>query len=182
MPIKIYTRTGDKGQTSLFGGKRVSKASERVDTYGTVDELNSMIGVVIAHLTQKHKSISRELTRIQNDLFDVGASLANPTAKPQESLIRRAKEFEHLIDDLTKKMPEIRNFILPGGGKAGSYLHMARTICRRAERRITALSKKEQVDDEVIKYFNRLSDLLFTMARFVNQKDKKKETVWRSNY
>lgn len=176
--MKIYTRTGDKGQTSLFGGKRVSKASSRVDAYGTVDELNSLIGVVIAHLAIKHTKISKELTRIQNDLFDVGASLANPNAKPQESLRRRVEEFEHLIDDLTKKMPEIRNFILPGGGKVGSLLHTARTICRRAERKLVALLEKDMVDDAVIVYINRLSDLLFTMARYVNQKENKKETVW----
>lgn len=184
--MKIYTRTGDKGQTSLITGKRVSKASERVDTYGTVDELNSILGVVVANLNASQKEIIKALENIQHDLFAIGASLASPENSKQQivnsKLEKQVIAFEKMIDKLTKTLPPLKNFILPGGGKAGAFLHMARTVCRRAERRIIALSQKEQVDDEIIKYFNRLSDLLFTMARFVNQKDKKKETVWRSNH
>ncbi len=187
--MKIYTRTGDKGQTSLVTGKRVSKASDRVDTYGTVDELNSAIGVAIAEISNVKYQISnvkKELEDIQHDLFEIGAVLATPEKSTKHTapstLGKRALEFERVIDKLTMTLPPLKNFILPGGGKAGVFLHMARTVCRRAERRIIALSEKEAVDDEIVKYFNRLSDLLFTMARFVNQKDKKKETVWRPSH
>ncbi len=184
--MKIYTRTGDKGQTSLASGKRVSKASSRVEAYGTVDELNSVIGVVVVHLSASQKGLVKELESIQHDLFEIGATLATPAGKNQEvrskNLGKRVETFERVIDRLTKTLPPLKNFILPGGGKAGAFLHMARTVCRRAERHIIALSQKEQVDAGIIPYFNRLSDLLFTMARFVNQKEKKKETVWRSNY
>jgi len=187
--MKIYTRTGDKGQTSLFGGKRVLKSHVRVDAYGTVDELNSTIGVAIAelangiHSTSSGSSkwqiaIKEELQRIQHDLLSIGASLANPSSKSPNGLEKRVDELEVLIDNLTKNLPEIKNFILPGGGKTGSLLHMSRTIARRAERRIVALVQKEDVDDSVIMYMNRLSDLLFTMARFVNKRQKKKETIW----
>lgn len=181
--VKIYTRTGDKGETSLFGGKRVSKASGRVDTYGTVDELNTILGIAVAFLRPSEKLIKKELEHIQHDLFTIGATLASPGNKTNvsrsEKLEKRTTEFEQLIDELTGKLPELRNFILPGGGKAGSHLHLARTVCRRTERRIIALSKKEEVDNGIIMYFNRLSDLLFTMARFVNHKEKKKETMWK---
>ena len=180
--MKIYTRTGDKGQTSLFGGKRVSKASQRVDTYGTVDELNSSLGVVIAHLKPSERILKRELEAVQHDLLTIGSYLASPGNKNQESrikhLAKRTEDFEKLIDRLTEKLPKLKNFILPGGGMAGSFLHQARTVCRRAERRIIAFSQKETVDDEVVKYLNRLSDLLFTMARFVNYQEQKKETIW----
>jgi len=183
--MKIYTRTGDKGQTSLFGGKRVSKASERVDTYGTVDELNSAIGVVIAQMLHgrwQMGDVKNELEAIQHDLFAIGSYLASPGNKNQEAGIsklgKRVEFFESRIDAMTKELPELRNFILPGGGVAGAQLHMTRTICRRTERRIIRLTKKEKIDNGVIIYFNRLSDLLFTMARFVNHKEKKKETIW----
>ncbi|MBI2430881.1 MAG: cob(I)yrinic acid a,c-diamide adenosyltransferase [Candidatus Levybacteria bacterium] len=170
--MKIYTKTGDKGETSLFGGKRVSKASLRVEAYGTVDELNSAIGVVLAKMENK------ELSNIQNDLFLIGTMLANPKAKIVTGLQKRVEEFETLIDRMTSKLPELRNFILPGGGTTGSLLHVARTVCRRAERRVVALSQKEKVDRAILMYFNRLSDLLFTMARYVNHKEKKKEVIW----
>ncbi len=176
--MPIYTRKGDKGETSLFGGKRVKKFSLRVETYGTVDELNSSIGVAIANVS----SIKKELTKIQNDLLHIGSTLANPSAKKLLELEKRVLEFEKLIDKMTEKMPVLRNFILPGGGKAGSILHLSRTICRRAERRIVELADKEEVDENIIKYLNRLSDLLFTMARFVNHKEKKKETIWNKQY
>ncbi|MBI2034716.1 MAG: cob(I)yrinic acid a,c-diamide adenosyltransferase [Candidatus Levybacteria bacterium] len=188
--MKIYTRTGDKGQTSLFGGRRVSKSSLRVEAYGTVDELNSAIGVVIAE-SQKSKvksqnynlKVKSELEKIQNDLLTIGSMLASLESKNQELRIKnlelRTKEFEELIDELTSKLPELHNFILPGGGKAGSLLHFARTVCRRAERRAVALAGKEHVPSEVLIYFNRLSDLLFTMARYTNMKEKKQEIIWR---
>lgn len=187
---KIYTRTGDKGETLLFGGMRVSKASARVEAYGTLDELNSAIGVVVTEIQNYKSKIKNELTQIQKDLFEIGAVLATPKEVQIEKgkkiqselplyLRKREKELEGLIDDLTKELTPMTAFILPGGGKAGSFLHLARSICRRSERRIVLLSKKENVSPEILIYFNRLSDLLFTMARYCNAKEKKKETEWR---
>ena len=180
--MPIYTRTGDKGTTSLFDATRVLKSSERVETYGTIDELNSVIGVAIAELgtqNQELRTVSDELEQIQRDLLEIGAALANPKALPIKGLNKRPTDFEKLIDKMTDKLPELKNFILPGGGKAGSLLHIARTIARRAERRIVGLIQNEKVDQDIVIYVNRLSDLLFTMSRFVNHQENKKETVWK---
>lgn len=195
--LKIYTKTGDTGETSLFGGKRVSKASIRVETYGTVDELNSAIGAAIAQAESTSTTLSvngkrkgkriqnviTELEKIQHDLLHIGSSLANPSASSlpfdASRLNKRTEELEKFIDQLTAKLPELSNFILPGGGEAGSLLHLARTICRRTERRIVELHQKEHISNTILTYFNRLSDTLFTMARFVNHKEKKKETIWK---
>lgn len=177
--MPIYTRTGDRGQTSLFGGQRVLKTDDRVDTYGTIDELNSVLGVVVANIETRHRKLARELEGIQHDLFDIGSYLANPQATPIKRLASRIEEFEKRIDQMTVKMPELHNFILPGGGRVGASLHQARTVCRRAERRLVALMQHEDIDKQVVKYINRLSDLLFTMARSVNHKEKKKETIWK---
>jgi cob(I)alamin adenosyltransferase len=176
--MPIYTRTGDKGQTSLFDGTRVLKSHIRVDTYGTIDELNSMLGAAIAQLKTGANDVEKELTKIQHDLLEIGSGLAMPEGMPVPQVANRPKEFEHLIDNWTQKMPELKSFILPGGGKAGSLLHTARTICRRAERRVVELMQEEIVDESIVKYLNRLSDLLFTMARYVNYNEKKKETKW----
>ena len=178
--MAIYTRTGDKGKTSLIGGKRVLKSDRRVETYGSVDELNSVLGVVVATLSPKQSALKKELEAVQHDLFAVGAYLAQPSASPLHHLEKRITEFEQLIDTQTQKLPVLRNFILPGGGKAGASLHQARTVCRRAERHLVALMQKEEVDPGVMKYLNRLSDVLFSTARFVNHIEKKKETVWLS--
>ena len=195
MAGKIYTRTGDKGKTSLFDGKRVLKSDKKVETYGTIDELNSAIGIAIAEISnsgahrafpiskkRKKKGLSLitdELEEIQNDLLEIGSSLAVSTTLPVDQLKNRPAEFEKLIDKLTRQLPVLTQFILPGGGKGGSLLHVARTIARRAERRVVGLSKTENVDEIIIIYLNRLSDLLFTMARFVNYKEKNKEKIWR---
>jgi cob(I)alamin adenosyltransferase len=176
--MPIYTRTGDKGKTSLFGGKRVLKSDDRVETYGTIDELNSILGVVVATIETKNKKLAKDLEEIQHDLFTIGSYLANPISKPVTRLEKRIERFEKEIDSMTSKMPELHNFILPGGGKVGASLHQARTVCRRAERSLVGLMQEEEVDQHVVKYINRLSDLLFTMARFVNHKEKKKETIW----
>ncbi len=176
--MPIYTRTGDRGKTSLFGGKRVLKSDERVETYGTIDELNSLLGIVVANIEVKNKNLATDLEEIQHDLFTIGSYLANPASKPVDRLEKRIDEFEKTIDAMTAKMPELHNFILPGGGKVGASLHQARTVCRRAERRLVGLMQQEKVDQHVVTYINRLSDLLFTMARFVNHKEKKKETIW----
>lgn len=177
--MSIYTRQGDKGKTSLYGGKSVSKASIRVEAYGTVDELNSLIGVVEVRVKG---SFEKELLKIQNDLLEIGALLANPNSKDTSirfHLSKRAKEFENLIDKIEKNLPELENFILPGGGEKGSLLHLARSVSRRAERSVVRLSEEEKVDDEVIVYLNRLSDLFFDMARKVNKDSKKKEIIWK---
>lgn len=186
--MPIYTRTGDKGKTSLFDGTRVSKSHPRVETYGTIDELNSTIGVALAEIKDlpagkaglrvKIKVVTDELEKIQHDLFDIGSALATPHPLPVIGLEDRPKDFEKLIDEMTAKMPEIAYFILPGGGKAGSLLHVARTITRRCERQLVTLMQKEDVDQAIVIYLNRLSDLFFTMARYVNHLEKKKEIKW----
>jgi len=180
--MSIYTKFGDKGKTSLYGGKTVSKASLRVNTYGTLDELNSFLGVVLSGKSEK--KVEKELKIIQNDLFEIGASLASPATNKQavlgNYLKKRVTDFEKEIDSLTKKLPELENFILPGGGKTGSNLHFARTLARRAERRVVELSEKEKINPQILIYLNRLSDLLFTYARFINHKEKKKEILWKS--
>lgn len=189
--MPIYTRTGDRGRTSLFNGQRVSKADLRVETYGTIDELNSALGVV---LSSKYLvlSIKKELIRIQSDLLEIGSNLANPASRQLKYLQKRVKKFENFIDWMTQNLPPLENFILPSGGKAGAMLHLARAICRRSERKIVELNNKHpsagsfrlrsgqarQADKNIIIYLNRLSDLLFTMARFVNFKEKKKEIIW----
>lgn len=185
--MPIYTKTGDKGDTGLFSGKRVSKASLRIEAIGTVDELNSTIGITISNIKYQKSpastseagraNMTKELIRIQSDLFEIGAVLANPHQKID--LSKRIKEFENLIDKMTKELPPLFNFILPGGGKAGSMLHLARTVARRTERRIVSLSEKEKVQSDVIVYINRLSDLFLTMSRFINYKEKKEEIIWK---
>ncbi len=181
---KIYTRKGDKGQTSLFGNTRVSKTDKRVDTYGTVDELNSTIGHAIAHLKEikkgkkKIQKVTDELEHIQHDLLNIGSTLANPENPKLPQLAQRVIDFEKLIDLMTEALPPLHNFIHPGGGLSGSQLHFCRTTCRRTERRIVSLSQDEDIDDNIRMYFNRLSDLLFTMARYVNHIEKQKETIW----
>ena len=178
--MSVYTRFGDKGKTSLYGGKTVSKGSLRIDAYGNLDELNSWLGAVLAET--KDKRIKNSFLIIQNDLFEIGASLSSDAKNKAlgEYLEKRVKQFEKEIDDLTKKLPELANFILPGGGKTGSSLHIARTVCRRAERRIAELSEKESVNEKILIYINRLSDLLFTFARYINYKEKKKELLWKT--
>ena len=175
---KIYTRIGDRGKTSLLGGKRVLKSDLRVEAYGTIDELNSVIGVVLSNKYQV-LSIKKELIKIQNDLLDVGSALASPQGVALRSLKKRVKEFEDFIDEMTAQMPKLSNFILPGGGKAGAMLHLGRAVCRRAERRAAELNNKQKIDKDIIAYLNRFSDLLFTMARFTNFKGKKREIIWR---
>jgi len=183
--MPIYTRTGDKGQTSLFGGKRVLKSDKRVDAYGTVDELNTFIGVTLNELSGNPdqeisvETIKKELDQIQNDLFEIGSALATPSSMPINDLENRVKKFEQLIDKLTVQMPVLQNFILPGGGKTGSLLHIDRAISRRAERRVIALMQAEYIDQGIVIYLNRLSDLLFTMARFMNYHEEQKEVVWK---
>jgi cob(I)alamin adenosyltransferase len=179
--MKIYTKKGDKGNTSLFGGKSVHKSSARIEAYGTVDELNSVIGMV---LTNNPSEEGREiLNNVQHQLFILGADLA--TLPDKEAKIERIGEahitnLEQNIDKLDEQLPALTNFILPGGSSAGASLHMARTVCRRAERRVAALKQIDPVSDECIIYLNRLSDLLFVMARYENREAGETETPWIS--
>lgn len=177
--MSIYTKFGDNGKTSLYGGKTVSKGNIRVEAYGNLDELNSFLGIVLKNI--KDKKISGEIIKIQSDLFEIGSSISSLATNKHKDLSiffkKRVTEFEKEIDVLTNKLPELENFILPGG-KTGSYLHYARTIARRAERRIVVLAEKEKILQEILIYLNRLSDLLFIYARYVNYKEKQKEVVW----
>jgi cob(I)alamin adenosyltransferase len=166
---KVYTKTGDKGLTSLVGGKRVSKSSARVEAYGDVDELNSVLGIVLSEV--KDEEIKRIINEIQNDLFIIGADLASP---PEIQVPRikneRIDEIEKIIDKLLEELDPLQEFILPSGSAGGPYLHLARTVSRRAERRIAKLMEEEQLNENVLIYINRLSDLLFVMARIENKR------------
>ena len=166
--MKIYTKTGDRGQTGLIGGKRVSKASLRIEAYGSVDELNSASGVVLNQLEKV--PLHEKIRRIQNDLHLVCADLADPNlagSTPRVSAAHVAA-LEKECDELEARLPALRQFILPGGAPAAAQLHWARTVARRAERRVVELAAQEEVNPYVIQYLNRLSDLLFLMARWVN--------------
>lgn len=181
--MKIYTKTGDDGTTSLFGGKRVQKDDERVDAYGEIDELNSLIGLTISFVLSN--DVKNDLMRIQNQLFNLGAFLATPEEdrKKLKSLENITEEdiltIEKRIDYYDEKLPELKNFILPGGTISAGLLHYARTVCRRCERKIVKFAVGEEADKIYIKYLNRLSDFLFIMARYENFFSGKKEIEWK---
>jgi cob(I)alamin adenosyltransferase len=176
----LYTRGGDKGETSLYGASRVPKDSPRVDAYGTVDELNSCIGVAVAEC--RHEGISRPLKRIQADLFTAGADLASEFTDGGARVPRIGKKdterLEKMVDELQGKLPRLASFILPGGSRLSSSLHLARAVCRRAERRVVALSRAEKINPEVIPYLNRLSTYLFNAARYANVLEGVGDEVW----
>jgi cob(I)alamin adenosyltransferase len=178
--VRIYTRTGDGGETSLYGGTRVSKADSRVDAYGEIDELNAWLGVVRA--SDLDADVDTALLEIQRDLFALGAQLADPTEKLGSSVAKAVigdeeiTRLEQLIDRLETELPPLRRFILAGGSPAGAALHLSRTVCRRAERRIVAL--QPAVDIVLIRYVNRLSDLLFVLGRVVNHRAGVTEIEW----
>jgi cob(I)alamin adenosyltransferase len=175
--MKIYTKFGDKGSTQLIGGAVVPKNNPRVEAYGGIDELNAVLGIVIAFSDMDE--LFSQLTKIQNDLFVIGAELASKGAKSRTISPARVGELEREIDRMWEQLPPLRNFILPGGSKTASLLHLARTVCRRAERSIIALSQKEPVNPDIIVYVNRVGDLLFTMARYINYKKKVPEIIWK---
>lgn len=173
--MPIYTRTGDKGTTALFGGKRVLKCNELVDVYGSIDELNSWIGLVSSKLPT---IASQEfLSDIQSDLFTIGSNFAGFKADLSK-LPDRVAAMEVSIDTMEKDLPKLTNFILPGGSELGAVVHLARGVCRRVERQTVALHQTEAVDERVITYLNRLSDFLFMFARFVNKEHGAPEIVW----
>ena len=166
---KIYTRGGDTGTTSLGNGDRVQKDSLRVECYGEVDELNATIGVAICFCSNQQK---KNLKKIQNVLFDIGADLCMPQKKEKyESISKGVINLEKEIDKMNSKLSSLTSFILPGGTKSSSFLHLARTVTRRCERTLVKLNSKEKIDPEIIKYINRLSDFLFVLARIENIKD-----------
>lgn len=181
--MKIYTRTGDEGDTGLFGGGRVSKDHSRVAAYGTVDELNAHVGVAISSVADP--DIQALLEQIQHDLFTIGADLSS---MPKQDGTRhehlpdlptgRVAEMEAWIDEADNELEELRNFILPGGGPGAAALHVARTICRRAERTVVHLATLEPVEEDIVIYLNRLSDLLFTLARVENHRSGLPDVVW----
>ena len=175
----MYTRGGDKGETSLYGAKRVSKDSPRVEAYGTIDELNSVLGVVIAGSTDDQ--VVSALKSVQAMLFVAGADAASESKSPGVPRISDADtaSLERMTDELLRELPTLTNFILPGGTSTGAMIHVARSVCRRAERRIVAASKDQDMNPELLPFFNRLSTFLFDLSRLVNQKAGKKETAWK---
>jgi cob(I)alamin adenosyltransferase len=181
--MKIYTKTGDNGSTGLFGGGRVSKGHPRVDAYGEVDELNSVIGLAIA--IQPLDRIDAVLAPIQHDLFAIGALLATPDREKMQKHLEKAKiddariaELERAIDGGDAELEPLKAFIMPGGTPKAATLHVARTVCRRAERRVVHLAGDEEIPAVVVVYLNRLSDLLFTMARVANRAGGAGEVEW----
>jgi cob(I)alamin adenosyltransferase len=175
--MKIYTKKGDLGQTSLLGGERVSKDHIRIEAYGTVDELNSQIGVVMCEFTAGQK----ELKIIQDQLFSIGSHLAN-SASSKFTLAPINKQWivdlEIKMDEMTEQLSPLKNFVLPGSDIANAHCHVARCICRRAERLAVGLNQHEAVDGNIVKYLNRLSDYLFTLSRFITFKNGTKEIIW----
>jgi cob(I)alamin adenosyltransferase len=181
--VKIYTRTGDTGETALFGGGRVSKDHPRTSAYGDVDELNSAIGV--ARATAPAEMFDQLLDGIQRDLFAIGGRLATPQPEKVAKAIAKAvlppervDSFERVMDDAERELAPLRAFILPGGTGKAAALHLARTICRRAERSVVRLAREEDAPAEILVYLNRLSDLLFTLARLANHRAGAGDTTW----
>ena len=175
---KIYTKTGDNGDTALGDGQRVLKNSLRVSAYGNVDELNASIGVITLYAT---KDLKRKLKNIQNDLFDLGADLCVPISKESGQRLRvsknQVKTIEAEIDEMNNVLEPLNSFVLPGGCKSATFLHLARTICRRAERSVVSLRSKEKINDNALVYLNRLSDWLFVASRVENQENST-EVLW----
>jgi cob(I)alamin adenosyltransferase len=186
---RVYTRTGDKGETSLVGGKRVPKDSPRIDAYGTIDELNSIVGLArvfneeSVDAGEAHQFLDGVLCQIQDELFDLGSELATAPEFFQEGMYRvgetEIKRIEQLIDKCQADLEPLKSFILPGGGRIGAYLHQCRTVCRRAEREILRLSRAEEINDSVIKYVNRLSDLFFVLSRWISKQTGEPEYLWQ---
>ena len=186
---KIYTRGGDKGLTGLVGGGRVPKESGRLEAYGTIDELNSVMGIVRTFVPDYREGLgehyiwySQTLRRIQNELFDVGSELATPADVEYPDMHRMGEEeveqLEHEIDRMNEDLVDLKSFTLPGGGKLNAFLHLARTVCRRAERICWAVKREEPIGDQVIIYLNRLSDHLFVQSRWISKRLGEEEFLW----
>ncbi len=185
--MKLYTRTGDEGQTGLYGSDRVSKGHQRVEAYGTVDELNSLLGLARAHLARAHKpdpALDADLNSLQDALFDLGADLATRSESPYSKNVARMDEedvtrLEALIDAYQEGVPPLTHFIHPGGSQAAATLQVARSVARRAEREVIRLMDEEDVNKQARVYLNRLSDLLFVMARVANHRAGLSEEEWQ---
>jgi cob(I)alamin adenosyltransferase len=181
---RVYTKTGDDGTTGLVGGERARKDSARIEAYGTVDELNAAIGMVQAALATSPSAtvLAPMLTRVQNELFNLGSELATPDAvrraRQPAVAVRHIERLEQEMDELNDELPELRSFVLPGGGEVSARLHVARTVCRRAERRTLSLSKNEGISDLAVVYLNRLSDALFVWGRWAAKTDGHPEPLW----
>jgi cob(I)alamin adenosyltransferase len=184
---RVYTRTGDKGSTALVGGARVAKDSPRVESYGIIDELNSVVGMARVFNAEDAPSEARDrleeiLQRLQNELFDLGSELATPAEAVYEGMFRvgpaDVKALEKVMDECQRQLEPLRSFVLPGGGRVSGSLHMARTICRRAEIGILRLSREEDIGPYPLAYVNRLSDLLFVLARWIGRQRGEKEFLW----
>src|SRR5438067_13159395 len=191
MPIsitRVYTRTGDRGETALVGGKRVPKDSPRIAAYGTIDELNSALGLARVFNEErlaegdKHRWLDEVFRRLQNQLFDLGSELATPEDAVYEGMFRigdaEVKELEQLMDRCQKDLEPLKSFTLPGGGRLNAFLHQARTVCRRAEREVLALSRVEPINAWALRYVNRLSDAFFVLGRWVGKRMGEKEYLW----
>ncbi|MAE16691.1 MAG: ATP:cob(I)alamin adenosyltransferase [Deltaproteobacteria bacterium] len=185
---KVYTRSGDKGDTGLVGGKRIPKDHPRIGSYGTVDELNSIVGLCRSFLAQKEPSVRRDkldliLEGIQQKLFDMGSELATLPGDEYEGQItlqpKDAEWLEEVIDAMNEDLKPLQSFILPGGTPLNSFLHQARTVCRRAERDVIRLSREEVMNPEIVKFLNRLSDFLFVAGRWVTATLGEQETLWQ---
>jgi cob(I)alamin adenosyltransferase len=184
---KVYTRHGDKGDTHLVGGARVPKDDARIESYGTIDELNSVLGIVraandAAPASATKTRLDQILRQVQNELFDLGSELATPPDAAWEGMIRIGAEqievLERTIDECQEELAPLKSFILPGGGMIAAFLHQARTVCRRAERDILRLMRKEPIGEHVLGYVNRLSDLLFVLSRWVSHALGEPEYLW----
>lgn len=179
--MKIYTKFGDSGETALYGGARVSKDTLQIEALGTVDELNAYIGYVQTLIDDT--DLSDLLERIQNQLFSIGADLATPETHTKSADMRISDDFtiemEKAIDTFSDELPPLTNFILPGGGIAGAVLHVTRAVCRRSERCVVRLTREVEVNPEIVRCLNRLSDLLFVMARVVNHRAQMSEPIWK---
>ena len=187
---RVYTRGGDKGETSLVGGQRIAKDSIRIESYGTVDELNAILGVVrVANRDlpgvspEDREQLDAVLFRLQNELFNLGSDLATLPGDrhPKQPVVEpnHVTFLEATIDELNAGLPELTSFVLPGGGLVGAHLHQARTVCRRAERLVTTLGRHEAIGDQCLVYLNRLSDLLFVLSRWAAKVRSEPETLWR---
>ena len=176
--MKIYTKTGDKGETGLQGGKRVSKSSDRIRAYGNVDEINSVIGLAMSH--ELEHDIEKLLKKIQNELFVLGSDLSNPDLDNKENRISKEmiEYLESKIDKYETELQPLSNFILPGGTHSASLIHLARTVTRRAECNVVSLSNNEKINDYCQVYLNRLSDLLFVIARVLNKRSEMPDVIW----
>ncbi len=192
MPVRInrvYTRAGDDGATALVGGRRVPKDSPRIEAYGTIDELNSIVGLARAFNAPKlrrgknYRRLDEILRRVQNELFDLGSELATPRESFYEGMFRvgatEVTALEKVMDECQKDLAPLKSFVLPGGGPVGGFLHQARTVCRRAERETITLAHDESIGEYVLPYLNRLSDALFVMARYENHGGGIAEPLWQ---